>query len=74
MALARGEFGFLAPTVFAEWGVRSGEDIGQIVFDLAGAGQLSARPEDSIADFAGHLALLGELAEGVEFGSGPARS
>jgi len=74
VTLARTEFGVLAPTVFEEWGVRRGEDVGQIVFDLVESGQLSARPEDSIADFAGHPALLGELAEGVEFGSGPARS
>jgi len=74
VALARREFGLMAPTVFAEWGVRSGTDIGQIVFDLVEAGQLSARPEDSIGDFAGHPALLDELSEGVEFGSGPARA
>jgi len=51
--LARREFGFLAPTVFAEWGVSSGEDVGRIVFELVEGGQLSARPEDTLADFAG---------------------
>src|SRR5262245_1370678 len=44
--IAREEFGALAPMVFREWGVRSTEDIGAIVFDLVAAGQLSARPED----------------------------
>lgn len=41
--IAREEFGTLAPTVFREWGVRSTEDIGAIVFELVEAEQLSAR-------------------------------
>ena len=49
--LARSEFGALADVVFGEWGVRSAEDIGHIVFQLVESGQLSARPEDSIEDF-----------------------
>ncbi len=51
--LARREFGFLAPTVFSEWGVQGGEDIGRIVFELVECGQLSVSPEDSIEDFRG---------------------
>lgn len=49
--LARQEFGALAPTVLGEWGLRRGEDAGEIVFHLVESGQLSARPEDSIDDF-----------------------
>ena len=61
--IARDEFGPLAPMVFGEWGVRSTEDIGAIVFELVEAGQLSARPEDTAADFAaGHTDLLATLA------------
>ena len=61
--IAREEFGPLAPTVFLEWGVRATEDIGSIVFELVAAGQLSARPEDTMADFTGgHMDLLGALA------------
>ena len=60
---AREEFGPLAPMVFREWGVRSTEDVGEIVFDLVEAGQLSARPEDTRADFAGGVELLAALAE-----------
>lgn len=60
--VAREEFGPLAPTVFSEWGVRRTEDIGEIVFELVGAGQLSARPEDTRADFAGGAELLAALA------------
>jgi len=51
--LARQEFGFMAAAVFEEWGVRSGEDVGAIVFQLVERGQLSARPEDSPGDFRG---------------------
>ncbi len=60
--IAREEFGALAPMVFREWGVRSTEDIGAIVFELVGVGQLSARPEDTIADFRGRGDLLAALA------------
>jgi uncharacterized repeat protein (TIGR04138 family) len=51
--LARSEFGELAPMVFAEWGVKTGEDVGAMVFQLVSSGQLSARSEDSIEDFRG---------------------
>lgn len=61
--IAREEFGPLAATVFAEWGVRRTEDIGVIVFELVEAGQLSARPEDTMADFRGAEDLLALLAE-----------
>ncbi len=58
VALARAEFGFMAATTFREWGVTRGEDVGRIVFDLVGAGQLSARPEDTMDDFTGVPDLL----------------
>jgi uncharacterized repeat protein (TIGR04138 family) len=61
--IAREEFGGLAPMVFREWGVHSTEDIGAIVFELVEAGQLSARPEDTLADFRGHGDLFAALAE-----------
>ena len=51
--LAREQFGVLAPTVFREWGITSGEDVGDMVFQLVRAGQLSARPEDTLDDFRG---------------------
>ena len=66
--LARREFGQLAAPVFEEWGVRSGEDVGRIVFQLVDAGQLSARREDSIADFAQAGELTAALRERLEFG------
>ena len=59
--LARQEFGSLAPTVFREWGVVSGEDVGRIVFQLVDSGQLSARPEDTMQDFLGRPDLIAVL-------------
>lgn len=60
--LAHQEFGPLAPMVFREWGVVAGEDVGEIVFELVNCGQLSARPEDTLADFRGGVDLMGRLA------------
>jgi uncharacterized repeat protein (TIGR04138 family) len=68
IALARREFGQLAATVFAEWGVRAGEDVGRIVFQLVEAEQLSARPEDTIADFRHVPDLLAVLREKLPIG------
>ncbi len=51
--VARSEFGELAPMVFAEWGVRSGRDVGEMVFQLVRSGQMTARPEDTLDDFEG---------------------
>lgn len=59
--LARGEFGALAPTVFREWGVTQGEDVGAIVFQLVEVEQLNARPEDSLDDFRGGPDLMKAL-------------
>lgn len=53
VALARRQFGLMAPTVLREWGLASGEDVGHIVFQLVEAGFLSARPEDRLDDFLG---------------------
>ena len=60
--IAREEFGPLAPLVFREWGVQRTEDLGAIVFELVDAGQLSARPEDTAADFAIGIDLPAALA------------
>lgn len=58
---ARAQFGPMAPTVFREWGVTSTQDIGCMVFDLVAADQLSARPEDTMADFMHGPDLLAAL-------------
>ena len=61
--LARREFGPLAATVFREWGVTGARDIGDIVFQLVEAGQLSATPDDRIEDFLGGPELLQALSD-----------
>ena len=47
------EFGPMVMTVFDSWGLRSCEDIGNIVFNLIGAGIFGKTEEDSIDDFKG---------------------
>ena len=49
--LARAEFGYLAWTVFREWGWDSTEAIGDVVFIMVDNGILSARESDSPQDF-----------------------
>jgi len=45
------EFGPLVVTVFDNWGIRSSEDIGHMVFNLIGAGIFGKTDQDSIEDF-----------------------
>src|SRR6266542_571141 len=45
------EFGPMVMTVFDSWGVHSCEDVGNIVFNLIGAGVFGKTEEDSIEDF-----------------------
>jgi uncharacterized repeat protein (TIGR04138 family) len=45
------QFGLMASTVLAHWGVRRTEDFGQMVFLLIDAGLLARQPSDRIEDF-----------------------
>jgi uncharacterized repeat protein (TIGR04138 family) len=45
------QFGPMTLTVFHEWGVRSCEDFGNMVFNLVGAGLLSKTKDDTQEDF-----------------------
>ncbi len=45
------EFGPMVLTVFDNWGIHSCEDIGNMVFNLIGAGIFGKTEEDSIEDF-----------------------
>lgn len=45
------EFGPLVMTVFDNWGIHACEDIGNMVFNLIGAGVFGKTEEDSIEDF-----------------------
>jgi uncharacterized repeat protein (TIGR04138 family) len=49
------EFGPMASTVLEYWGVRTSEDVGQIVFDLIGAGVFGKTDSDTLEDFRGGL-------------------
>lgn len=49
--LALRQYGLLAVTVLASWGIRSTGDIGEIVYNLIASGDLEKTPTDSRADF-----------------------
>src|SRR6266478_173562 len=53
--LALKEFGPMVMTVLEYWGVRSSFDVGQMVFNLIGAGVFGKTESDSVEDF--HRAL-----------------
>jgi uncharacterized repeat protein (TIGR04138 family) len=48
---AQEQFGLLAPTVLAHWGILSTEDFGRIVFLLIDVALLARQPADRIEDF-----------------------
>jgi uncharacterized repeat protein (TIGR04138 family) len=62
--LARDEYGFLARTVFNQWGIRRTDDLGEIVFNLIESGLLSKTDADSRADFHEVFDLDRALSEG----------
>jgi uncharacterized repeat protein (TIGR04138 family) len=45
------EFGPMAMTVFDYWRISSSEDVGNIVFNLIGAGVFGKTESDSLEDF-----------------------
>jgi uncharacterized repeat protein (TIGR04138 family) len=45
------QFGLLAPSVLAHWGIRSTEDLGRIVFLLIDVELLASQPSDKLEDF-----------------------
>jgi uncharacterized repeat protein (TIGR04138 family) len=51
--LALREFGMLARTVFAMWGIKGTDDFGNIVFNLIDAGLMSRSDDDRPDDFHG---------------------
>ena len=51
--LALAQFGPMAATVLAEWGVHKCEDFGEVVFNMVEIGLLAKTEKDSRADFAG---------------------
>ncbi len=49
--LALRQYGLLALTVLAHWGVRSTSDIGDIVYNMIATGDLEKTPSDARSDF-----------------------
>jgi uncharacterized repeat protein (TIGR04138 family) len=45
------QYGFLAPTVLATWGIRQTADIGEIVFNMIDIGQMRKTRSDKREDF-----------------------
>jgi uncharacterized repeat protein (TIGR04138 family) len=54
------QYGYLAPTVLATWGIRATDDIGAIVFNMIDIGQMRKTRSDKREDFQG----VYEFAEG----------
>ena len=50
-ALAHEQFGFLAKTVFNEWGLQGTKDFGHVVFNLVEANLMGKQDTDTITDF-----------------------
>lgn len=60
---ARERFGMMSYDVLRAWGIRSGSDVGEIVFQLIDAGLLSRRDDDTREDFDTPLDLKQVLEE-----------
>jgi len=50
--LALERWGLLAPAVLQQWGVKSTQDFGRMVFTLVEQGLLQKQPQDQLSDFA----------------------
>lgn len=51
--VALAQFGPMVPTVFDAWGLKRGEDFGEMVYSLIEAGFFRKSPQDSLEDFSG---------------------
>jgi uncharacterized repeat protein (TIGR04138 family) len=68
--LAVREFGMMAPIVFKQWGIRTTDDFGEIVFKLIQAERLSKSEDDDLEDFHDLFDLDKTLAEAFELNLG----
>lgn len=64
--LANREFGLMASVVFKQWGLRTTDHVGEIVFKLIKAKLLSKSERDDPADFNGLFDLHEALRDGFE--------
>ena len=62
--LAIREFGMMAPVVFKQWGVRTTDDVGELVFKLIAVQRLSKSDRDDLEDFRDLFDLHQALADG----------
>ena len=62
--LAIREFGMMAPVVFRQWGVKTTDDVGEMVFKLIGVQRLSKSDRDDPDDFHDLFDLHQALADG----------
>jgi uncharacterized repeat protein (TIGR04138 family) len=67
------EFGLMAGVVFRQWGLRTTDDIGNVVFNLIKAGKLSQSDRDDPADFHDLFDVEKVLADGFELTLATAR-
>jgi uncharacterized repeat protein (TIGR04138 family) len=65
--MAVNDFGMMAPIVFSQWGIRTTDDIGTIVFKLIEAKCLSKSERDSPEDFHNLFDLNEALTKGFSF-------
>ncbi len=70
--LALREFGFMARTVFRQWGIQRTDDFGEMVFNLIEAGLMSKTDEDRKEDFCGVFDLDRALVQDFRFTLGEA--
>lgn len=68
--LAQKEYGIMAKTVLEAWGVKTTDDIGEIVFNLIDAKVLSKTDEDSKDDFHNVYDFEKVFVEGYQFSKG----
>ncbi len=73
--LAVREFGMMAPVVFKQWGVKTTDDVGEIVFKLIKIQHLSKSERDDPNDFHALFDLHQALADGfaLSVGDAPAK-
>ncbi|MBM4020797.1 MAG: hypothetical protein FJ284_00850 [Planctomycetes bacterium] len=61
------QYGFLAPTVLATWGIRRTADIGEIVFNMIDIGQMRKTRSDKREDFHDVFAFDDGFARDIPF-------
>ena len=61
------QFGLLAPSVLAHWGIGATADLGHIVFALIDVGLLARQPSDKIEDFEGVFDFAAEFRDGYRW-------